>query len=330
VNPDRKGTKMDKWEKITLLHRRFKDSQCCVPLRTILTELECSEATFHRLRAYMQDCLGAPIVFNRAYGGYQYDPKEAVFELPGLWFTKKETEALLSLDYAIESMQGGFFHDIIAPVKKRLESLLREQKTTVAGLRDHIKIIPIQSRLIDEAIFRTIASAVVRTARLSITHFKLTGKTAVERTISPQTLVRYRDNWYVDAWCHLRNELRTFALDRLTKAEPAPGKYRHVARTTRETFFADSYGIFTGPASHQAIIEFIGTAAQEVSREQWHPKQKGEWTSGETVWRLTVPYGNSRELVMDILKWGELAIVKEPQSLREEIKGIIVRMKKNY
>jgi hypothetical protein len=55
----------------------------------------------------MQTNLGAPIVFNRAYGGYCYDIAQAEpFELPGLWFTKKEIEALLGFEYAVESLPG--------------------------------------------------------------------------------------------------------------------------------------------------------------------------------------------------------------------------------
>ncbi|MDT8429578.1 MAG: WYL domain-containing protein [Pseudomonadales bacterium] len=39
-----------------------------------------------------------------------------------------------------------------------------------------------------------------------------------ERWVSPQRLVYYRDNWYLDAWCHLREGLRMFSIDRLDVA----------------------------------------------------------------------------------------------------------------
>jgi proteasome accessory factor C len=321
---------MDKWEKIIALHRTLKASKYCVSLKTLLTELECSEATFHRIRGFMQTNLGAPIVFDRTYGGYRYDsPKSEQFELPGLWFTRNEVEAILSLDYAVESMQGGFFQDILAPVKSRFEPILKAQKTRMDVLRDRIKIIPIQSRLIDDVLFRAVAGAVVRQRCLHIEHSKLSEKEPTSRTISPQTLVRYRDNWYVDAYCHLRRKLRTFALDRLKKVEPVACKYHSVSREEREKFFASAYGIFTGLADKKAVIDFTGTAANEVSHETWHPKQEGKWL-GDKTYRLTVPYGHSRELIMDILRWGEWAEVKEPKDLREEVEKTIKRAIKNY
>jgi predicted DNA-binding transcriptional regulator YafY len=321
---------MDKWEKVVLLHRALKSCKYCIPLKTIMAELECSEATFHRIRGFMQTNLGAPIFFDRIYGGYCYDEAQSgQFELPGLWFTRNEIEAILSLDYAVESLQGGFFRDILAPVKSRFEPVLAAQKTRINTLRDRIKIIPIQSRPIGDALFRAVAGAVVRQRCLYIEHSKLSEKEPTSRTISPQTLVRYRDNWYVDAYCHLRKKLRTFALDRLTRAEPVTNKFHVVSKREREEFFASAYGIFTGPATKSAVIDFTGTAAREVAHEQWHPKQVGKWLDDKTF-RLTVPYGYSRELIMDILRWGEWAEVKQPRELRQEVGITIKRAMKNY
>jgi proteasome accessory factor C len=321
---------MDKWEKVVMLHRTLRTCRYCVPLKTIVAELECSEATFHRIRGFMQINLGAPIVYNHTYGGYCYDSAQSEqFELPGLWFTKKELEALLSFEHAVESLQGGFFQDILAPVKDRFEPILKAQKTHLNALRDRIKIIPIQSRPIADALFRTIAGAVIRQRCLHIEHSKLSEKEPTSRTISPQTLVRYRDNWYVDAYCHLRRKLRTFALDRLTKAEPVTDKYHVVSKREREKFFASAYGIFTGPATQSAVIDFTGTAAREVAHEQWHPKQVGKWLDDKT-YRLTVPFGHSRELIMDVLRWGEFAEVKAPEDLREQVGKTLKRSLKKY
>jgi len=42
--------------------------------------------------------------------------------------------------------------------------------------------------------------------------------------VSPQRLVHYRDNWYLDAWCHLRGDLRSFAIDAIQEATTLPTK----------------------------------------------------------------------------------------------------------
>ena len=48
------------------------------------------------------------------------------------------------------------------------------------------------------------------------------------RTVSPQRLAHYRDNWYLDAWCHDRDALRIFALDQMRELRIASGQTRDV------------------------------------------------------------------------------------------------------
>lgn len=321
---------MDKWEKVVTLHRILAGQKHCIPLSMLLDRMECSAATFHRIRTFMRDSLGAPIEFDKAYSGYRYDcTANTSFELPGMWFTMSEVEALLQLDAAVESLQAGFFGDVFAPIKKRFEPLLKAQKTSVKKFGERVRILSMGSRACDSQIFRTVATAVLCRHRLVIGHRALTDINPVLRTISPQTLIRYRDNWYVDAHCHLRNDLRTFALDRILSAARISGKFHHVDQKKLDTFFADSYGIFTGNATHSAVIEFTGTAAAEVSRQIWHPRQSGHWIDTATF-RLTIPYGHSHELIMDVLRWGDAAEVVSPPTLRTAIKTIIDKAQKKY
>jgi predicted DNA-binding transcriptional regulator YafY len=40
-----------------------------------------------------------------------------------------------------------------------------------------------------------------------------------DRVVSPQRLVHYRDNWYLDAYCHLRERLSTFSIDAMVRVQ---------------------------------------------------------------------------------------------------------------
>ncbi len=72
----------------------------------------------------------------------------------------------------------------------------------------------------------------------------------MERTISPQALVRYRDNWYMDTYCHLRNGLRTSNVSRITKAAFAKGAFVRVEPGVLQSHYGEAYGIFNGLAPH--------------------------------------------------------------------------------
>lgn len=55
-----------------------------------------------------------------------------------------------------------------------------------------------------------------------------------ERELSPQTLIYYKENWYLDAWCHLRHDLRTFSLARIEKISLTKQKAKSVPPPTTQ------------------------------------------------------------------------------------------------
>ena len=60
--------------------------------------------------------------------------------------------------------------------------------------------------------------------------------------VSPQRLVHYRENWYLDTWCHLRNGLRSFALDGVRRLELVDTPAREVSLKALDEYLLDSYG----------------------------------------------------------------------------------------
>ena len=52
--------------------------------------------------------------------------------------------------------------------------------------------------------------------------------------------------------------------------------------------------------------------------EQWHPKQKARFDK-DGSYLLDVPYSDSRELAMDILRQGPGVEVLAPAALRKEV-----------
>lgn len=248
---------MVQWEKITDLNRILSASRSYRPRDELAEELRCSRATFYRLIAILRDVFEAPL--ERKGDGYKYNLKEGEkFELPGLWFKTEELECLICLEAIASSLQKGYLTEAFSAFRARLERLLKAQKISLSNWRERFKVIPIASRKTDNQVFQTIAEAVLHRNLLKINYQKLTQDKPESRLISPQTLLRYRDNWYVDSWCHESNELRTFALNRISKAEVRSAKAKEIPRKELDAFFSESYGIFTGPALQTAKILFTG------------------------------------------------------------------------
>jgi proteasome accessory factor C len=133
--------------------------------------------------------------------------------------------------------------------------------------------------------------------------------------ISPQRLVHYRDNWYLDGWCHLRDGLRIFALDRIESATLLDEPADDLPEEELDRRLARSYGIFSGVPRTSAVLRFTAHMARWVSEEHWHPQQIGQWMT-DGSYELTIPYAEPTELVRDILRFGAEVEVVRPESLR--------------
>jgi predicted DNA-binding transcriptional regulator YafY len=159
--------------------------------------------------------------------------------------------------------------------------------------------------------------------RLLIVYHGRTNDKTTERTISPQRIVHYRDNWYLDAWDHAKKDLRSFSLDRIQQARMLGEPAKDIPDDKLNAHFASSYGIFAGKPKQKAVLRFSPERSRWVADEVWHPKQKGRYDDGHYV--LEVPYADSRELVMDILKHGPEVEVIAPESLRMEIVNLLTK-----
>ncbi|WP_440223993.1 helix-turn-helix transcriptional regulator [Dokdonella sp. MW10] len=314
---------MDRYERILTLHRILKSARYPVAHTRIQDELGCSRATMYRDIAFLRDALGAPIESDPDNAAIRYAADEGDrFELPGLWLTSEELAALLALNELLGRSDPGILAGALAPFRARIESLLSDQASGRALPVDRIRVIASAARTLDQAVFRTVAGTLVNRKRLRFEYRARTTDSLTTREVSPQRLTHYRDNWYLDAWDHGREALRSFALDRMrsTHAIDADALDRDVAEL--DNHLASSYGIFSGAPKAWATLRFSEHASRWVADEQWHSQQQGQWLP-DGRYELKVPYSNSRELLMDVLKYGPDAEVVAPVSLREEMRILL-------
>jgi predicted DNA-binding transcriptional regulator YafY len=176
--------------------------------------------------------------------------------------------------------------------------------------------------------FAVVAQATLNRRRLKLRHYNRAEDRETERVISPQRVVHYRDNWYVDAWCHLREDLRSFAIDALRAAEMLEERAKEIPAAALDAHLQGGYGIFAGSKVAWAKLRFTPAAARWVSAQSWHPKQKARSEDG--AWVLEVPYADDRELVMDILKYGPEVEVLGPPALRRRVAAQLAAAARQY
>jgi predicted DNA-binding transcriptional regulator YafY len=324
---------MSQTERIYKIDQLLASSRV-VSFGTLRERLEVSRATLKRDLAYMRDRLHAPIIYDREMNGYRFDTDAprigGQYELPGLWFSPQEIHALLTMQHLLANLDpGGILAPHVKPLMARLNHLLGTAEDAAEEIRKRILIVGQGKRAMKLEHFERVGSALLRRKRLLITYYARGKDEVSEREVSPQRLVHYRENWYLDAWCHVRRELRNFAVDSIRNCEVLEKPVREVAERTMLNVLGPGYGIFGGRNLDWVKLRFSPKRARWVAAESWHPRQKGSHQK-DGCYVLEFPYADHRELLMDILKYGADVEVLEPDALREIVREEAKRLTRLY
>ena len=304
----------------------------CVPIEDFMSELEISKATFKRDLEYLRSRSKADIEYDRYLGGYKFKEGSDInkIELTGIWFSEKEATALVLMQHLLSSLdQGGLIGPHIEPLTAIIDGILGQSETTAKELRKRIKVIGMGSRKNSIENFSEIGAALLKRNRLQLDYYSKGKDENTKREISPQRLIYYRENWYLDAYCHLREGLRSFALDGILTAVLTNTKAQEVSEKECQEHFAQSYGIFSGKATQRAKLRFTPEHARWVSGEHWHGQQVGSFDK-EGYYNLEFDFNQDPELIMDIMKHGSGVEVVSPSSLKNKVKAELEKALKNY
>lgn len=181
--------------------------------------LEVNVRTLRRYIIMLQD-LGIPIEAERGRNGAYV--LSAGFKLPPMMFTNEEALAVImglisarrlnlaDTDRAVESALAKLERVMPSDLKNRLRAL-----TETITLRDKTSFVsPPQ-----EAILSAISDAAQRQRRVHL-HYQPDPGAASDRDFDPYGLTFHQQRWYVVGYCHLRRDLRSFRLDRITRVAP--------------------------------------------------------------------------------------------------------------
>ena len=282
-----------------------------------------SRATLFRDLRDLKERMRVPIILDRDTCSYRIDRDVERYELPGVWFSAGEIHALLTMQQLLAAFDaGGLLAEHVGPLRQRLLSMLESATDSADDIARRIRILSAAARHYAPQHFQNIAAALMERRRLCIHYSARSNGASSEREISPQRLTHYRDNWYLDAWCHLRDELRSFAVDAIKTVKTIDAAAREISDAELDAALGAGYGIFAGAEVQWATLRFTPERARWVAAEHWHPEQEGVFLD-DGSYQLRLPYSNDPELIMDILKYGSDCEVVGPAGLREKVVGLL-------
>ncbi|MFM1887100.1 MAG: hypothetical protein RL026_2257 [Pseudomonadota bacterium] len=322
---------MARFEKVQALYEILCATREPQSMQSLCSQLVASRATVKRLLAFLRDTRGCPITYDRDHNGYVLDraarrPGEML--LPLLLPSGAELGALLEVEALLAGMPAGVMREETHAIRSRLQRL-RSQHLGRMPQENLVRLQRSHARATNPECFRIILAALRERRRLQFEYRARRAQEPVSRSCSPVRLTCYRSNWYLAAWCHLRDDLRVFSLDRIRQPQVLAEAAHQPQPELVASMLDSSYGIHAGQPSAQAVLSFDAHAARWVAEEEWHPLARVEAGRDGTV-LMHVPYNQSEELVKEILRHADHCEVLGPDSLRREVAGALARAAARY
>ena len=319
------GKNMNKKDKTQLQRHIFIDQKIREGMRTgqyanctkMALEYEVSTKTLMRDIDYLKNQCETPLEYDAGKKGYYYT--EANYKMPAVHINASDLFAICLAEKVLEQHRDTPIYDKLVSVFDRIEESLPETiEIHPAWVTNRISIIQPHRTAITTDIWGSIAEALQRGRRISITYQKPTREKAKKRDVDPYHLVNFQGEWYLIAFCHKRQKILTFAVSRiktlevLTVAFVIPVDFDFEATTA-------SFGIFSGSETYQVKILFSKKQAPYILERQWHPSQKfTKEKDGSLLAEITTSH--LLEIKQWVMSFGSGAEVLEPSRLRKEIK----------
>ena len=129
---------------------------------------------------------------------------------------------------------------------RNTQAVIESGNHTAGDVETRVKLLNVAARPVPDKHFEVVAAALLGRQRLQIRYYSRARNDFSEREVSPQLLLHHRGNWYLGAWCHQQEAMRSFSMDAIDQAALLAKTSKSVAKKELDGFVGQGYGIFAG------------------------------------------------------------------------------------
>ena len=146
----------------------------------------------------------------------------------------------------------------------------------------------------------------------------------IDREVDPYRLWYVNNGIYLVALDHRSNEIRPFAVERISAAKATNRRFEIPAEFDFEQFAESAFNVIWGDPQ-EVKIRFSREQAPYIQERTWHAGQKIETHANGSI-DLTMRVGNLWEIKRWLIGWGADAQVLQPKELAKEIEVECARL----
>ncbi|MDX1932746.1 MAG: WYL domain-containing protein [Capsulimonadales bacterium] len=283
---------------------------------------------------HLRQRIGAPLVFHSARRGYYYT--EPTYRLPYLALTETEANTLRQSLLAAQSYLPPTDAALVRQLAVRLSPYLRDLPRHDDFASDGQEILTGRIRLADEflipeELLRDIRHALEQRRRLDITYFGAHRGEITERIVRPYTLLNWRGELYLIAFCERRTDLRHFFLPRIRHWRLLPDDETFTVPPDFDirSYLETAFQLQRGGNPVSVRLRFSARQAVWIRERRYHATQHNhEQDDGGLI--ITLHVALTEDLTRWILGYGAEVEVMEPAELRQTIRQELHRLKTIY
>lgn len=284
--------------------------------------LRCAVRTIWRDRRVLEDA-GFPIYDERAADSprtvWRFEP-DFKNRLP-LKLTLTEIAVLvmsreLLAPYGVSQLGPG----LASALDKITGVLSRDALALIERMRETIgaRMVGAKLQLPAADFVPRLQQALLERRRLRMAYHSFARDELTRRSVDPYHLEYYNGGLYLVAHCHLRGDVRIFAVERIRELELERTRFVPRAGFDAQQYFEGALGILRGELVTVRIV-FAKALAPYIRERAWHPTQKLRDLPDGRV-EMTMRVADTLEVRRWILGYGTQAEIVEPAALREAIR----------
>jgi len=281
---------------------------------TLARELEVSTKSIHRDIEFMRDRLDLPIEYDANRFGYHYTEEVSAF--PTVQITEGELFALIVAEKALQQYRGTNF-------EKPLLSAIRKMEQSLPDIIS----LNLAEPILNLEIFDALAKATSQRQQIELSYRKPGRQQTESRFVDPYHLANINGEWFLFAYDHARQDIRTFVPARIRAIKRTGRTFARPQTFSLEKRLRDSFGVHSGEGHYDVVLRFNTRVADYIREKKWHESQRlRELKDGGVELRLKL--SSLQEIERWVLSWGGDASVVKPSQLAEAVRRAARRILK--